>query len=780
MLKFFKILASLCTLVIAISVVVYFIFRTPTTGTVELTGLKAPVTVKRDTYGVPHIEAQNDEDAYFALGYIHAQDRLWQMEFQRHISQGTLSEMFGDATITEDKFLRTLGFYRAATLAWNALSPRAQTLFHAYSTGINRFIETGNLPLQFKLLHYQPHAWSDVDTIAWQKMMAWDLQSTWKEKIENYVIANQFGKDQIAVLLPGYPKDAPNILSDQDLKNVSTKQLAHAHDELINQKFNAPQINRILDATNKINSRLHFNDVPGKGSNNWVVSGRFTKSHKPMLANDPHLSLSAPMLWYLADIKTPYFHSVGATIPGLPIVVIGHNDYIAWGVTDGCVDAQDLYIEPDNAKITTFSEVIKVKGKPDVVYPVRVSEHGPIISDVSDASKIGKHIALQWTALMSNDTTMESFLELNYAKNWDDFRQALKKFIVPSQNFIYADTQGNIGYYLSGKLPIRKGWTGEMPVAGHQAFEWNEYIPFDKMPHTFNPPEGYIVSANNQVASSHYPYSLAYRCGVAPYRAQRIIDSIVHHPAPLTISDMAAIQNDTVSYLWKDFRSILLQTAPFNERSQKALVLLSQWDGNVQRNSVAATLFEYWYKQFNQLTPVTIRQLSEWPEPQFIKQQLAENGPYCQRAGAKDCKQFLSISLDRAMSELIKQHGHNDKQWAWGKVHHAVFSELGLGTVNAIGWLWNREISTSGDPYTVNVGSYDFNDFHQIEGPGYRQIIDLNNWKNSRYIQALGQTDSIVNRHHSDLMPLWRDGKYLSMDVSQNKNVEILRLVPHE
>lgn len=779
MFKYIKKLSYLFLFVagIVLVVVLYLFFATKAkeSGMVKVQGINMPVTIERDQFGIPHITAESDEDGFFALGYVHAQDRMWQMEMQRHIAQGTLSEMLGDAAIEQDKFLRTIGFYLAAKQTWQALPDETKKKIHNYTNGVNSFLKTGKLSLPFIFVQYKPAEWTDIDSIAFHKMMAWDLQSTWKEKIENAVIAAKLGESQVSVLLPPYPHTAPTILSDESLK-LSSLLVKTTDSALKSQVINDEKIDSLVDLikhSDNIKSSLSMQDAPGKGSNNWVVSGRLTQTKKPLLASDPHLSLSAPILWYMADLKTPNFHSRGATIPGLPLIVIGHNDYIAWGMTNACIDAQDLYIESNNTPLTPREEIIKVKNGKDVHYIVNTSKHGPIISDISSAGTLGKKVALKWPAIMPGDTTVQSFLELNYVRNWQEFTKALESYVTPSQNFIYADIKGNIGYYLTGKIPVRDGWNGQFPVNSEKNLEWKGYIPFFKMPHVLNPKEGYIASANNQVVSGAYPYSLTFRCGIPPYRIDRI-DAMIKQHSFLTKHDMEVMQNDTKSGLWFDLRENLLKTKPLDKASADALTQLTHWNGNMNRDSKAAIIFAFWFKHLGDLTPKQVKSFSEWPEPLFIKQQLETNGTYCQINQYKSCQDFLSHSLKNAMHDL------QSKQLVWGSVHHAYFEEMALGSLKFIGWIWNRSIPSAGDAFSINVGTYDFNNMAQIAGAGYRQIIDLNNLDNSEYIIALGQSENVFSKNYANLMTWWRDGKYVSMNANKHhiKQNKILNLVP--
>lgn len=761
----------------------YLLNKPQTSGTLVLSGLQGPVTVERDQYGVPHIYAsKSDNDAFFALGYVHAQDRFWQMDFQRHVVQGTLSEIFGKDALQKDEFLRTFGFYKSAETIWPALDPQTQSLIHSYTAGVNAYLAQGHLPLEIRLLHYQPKAWTDTDSVAWSKMMSFDLQGMWKDKLINYLIAKNLGVSQISVLLPAYPQPSPTVLSTEDLEQSN----------LLSQNATSPtNQSPILGNSNKslvslLNSiqnlkLLDFNDDAGKGSNNWVINGNISATKKPLLADDPHLSLQSPGIWYLVELKGPHLHVIGATVPGLPAVLIGHNDNIAWGVTNVNPDTQDLYFEKPSALHTT-QEIIKVRDQPDVKWTIYQSDHGPIINDVVTifGNISDQPLALKWTALMPGDTTVKSFLGIDYAQNWQQFTAALQYFVAPSQNFVYADKQGNIGYYVPGKIPVRNGWNGELPIASNQHLEWNGYIPFAQLPHVFNPQENLIATANNAVVNKDYPYALTFRWKEPPYRIQRILD-LLHQSNSLTVNDFEKIQLDTESYLWRDLKPELMQTTPANNESKIALQILQNWDGNTNLNSQGALIFAYWYKELIQMPMDSINFTSNWPEPLFIKQQLASNGRYCQDNPEHSCAAFLSDSLNIAMQDIVAAYGKNPKHWQWDEAHQALFKEIGFGEIPKISWIWNRSIPSPGGLYTVDVGTYDESDFLQDKGAGYRQIVDLSNFNNSKFIQSFGQSENIFSPHYDDFMAMWRNGSYLPMTTDQSNfgKTQVLTLLPN-
>lgn len=741
-------------------IVYLFIQANSTPKELQLVGLKGGVTIRRDEYNVPHINAEaSDLDAFYALGYVHAQDRLWQMEFQRRVAAGTLSEIFGAKTIRQDEYLRTWGFYRAAQQAWVSLDARTKEIVHAYTMGVNAYLQTGVLPVQFYLLRFKPKPWTDIDSIAWQKMMAWSLDTSWQRKIKNYLIARKTGTAAISKIFPPYPASGPIILSDRDLAATSfasRKAIAAPRAEF-NEQGVDQALRKHLAMNTLVRNELGFQDREGKGSNAWVISGKMTESGKPILANDVHLQLTSPALWYLAELKGPGLHVTGGTIAGLPLVAIGHNEYIAWGVTHSYTDTQDLYIEKQGAPLRLRQETINIRGAQAETIVVRESRHGPVISDVSDAGKIGPLVAIKWPALQDGDTTVSSFVRLNYARNWNEFVAALKYYVTPPQNFLYADTRGNIGYYLPGKIPLRSGWVGTFPISADRKAEWQGYIPFQLLPHSYNPPEGYIAAANNKITSDHYPYSLTFRWNVPPYRSARINDVIRSGKA--SVNSMAALQADTSSYIWRDLRSTLLKTAPLDASSAKALAILGQWNGRFDVDSEGASVFAYWYQELLQSATIVDGKPAEF-DPLFVVQNLQKNICYSSFTTRDNCAEYLGQSLRRAAGGLASEHGAD---WRWGSVHHAVFQELAIGKVKALGWLWNRSQASPGGDFTVNVGTYDPDTKDQTNGAVYRQIIDLSDFNRSLYVIPLGEQDNPFSLSYNDQLALWLSGKYIGM-----------------
>ena len=608
--------------------------------------------------------------------------------------------------------------------------------------------------------------------------MAWNLQYSWQQKLTNYIIKHTLGEDQIPVLNPPYPDSAPTILSLQDLQQSQLPQTTSA-DNLVqsNQNSALSTFQNIIETDQQLRTLLGLKDAPGKGSNSWVLSGKLTKTGKPILANDPHLSLSAPSVWYLAELQGPGLHVIGATLPGVPAVVIGHNDHIAWGVTDVNPNAQDLYIEPQNATFNIIHDTIKIKGQKPFPFDIKISPEGPIISNVNDTKKIGPNIALKSTSLMPNDTSAEAFMLIDYAQNWQDFRKALSFFVTPTQNFVYADTEGNIGYQMAGHIPIRSGWTGILPVQADGEHQWDGFIPFDQLPYVYNPQKGFIVTANNKVVPDNYLYPITFQWFKPPYRAERITDLITTLKNNITMQDMQNMQQDVQDYFWRDLKTTLLATKPLNNASKEALQQLQNWNGDMSLNSTAATIFSVWTNELRFLVPEPIRTAKPVFDPLFIVAQLKNNGSYCKTSMHMECPEVLSQTLANAIKKLQKQFGNTMQNWQWQNAHHAVFKNLGIGSSKALGWLVNRTIATPGGLYTVDVASFPSDSFDQTEGASYREIIDLGDLNRSIYIQTLGQSGNPFSRHYNDQMNLWRDGKYLPMrnqtdNILNKKNKE--------
>ncbi|WP_216324588.1 penicillin acylase family protein [Deinococcus aestuarii] len=733
-------------------------------GTVSLPGLSGPVTVTRDRWGVPHIRAVSDADAMFALGFVHWQDRAWQMDFQRRVAQGRLAEVLGEAALPQDRFLRTWGFQRAAQGILPALSEESRRLVRAYTAGVNAGRSQGKLAPEFRVLGYTPGPWTDVDSVSWSKLMAYDLGGNQDDELLGTRVRRRLGGRGLNEVLPPYPQGAPTVLSRDELGAGGPAAAGVESRAPVLPDATLEALRTHLAAARS----LGMERVPGKGSNNWVVAGSRTASGRPILADDPHLALTSPMLWYLADVRGDRLRAIGATIPGLPGVVIGRNERVAWGVTNVNPDVQDLYVEPENARLTERVEVIRVKGGPDVRLTVRESEHGPIVSDVG-AGEAGPRVALKWTALQPGDTTFDAFFGLNYARNWQDFVTALERYVAPSQSFVYADVDGNTGYYAPGRIPVRRGWDGSLPVPGDGTREWQGYIPFGQLPHTYNPADGLVVTANNKVVPEGYPFNLGnIRNWAEPYRAERITSLLTAKPTGLSLDDVRRVQLDTVSLVWRDLKPFLLATRPGDDLSRQALARLRGWDGNETTDSVEATIFEAWLAQLQAMGQDELGDGTRVSSLAVLNQ-LRTDGELCrfETDGRQDCASELQDSLSRAVADLSARLGPDLNGWTYGRVHTVASNHRAFGGVRALAWLFNHSTPTPGGTNTVNVARPDPETLRQTHGPSYRHIIDLSDMNRSLYVGSLGQSGHPLGDHVSDQQALWAAGEYLPMSTDE-------------
>ncbi|CAM3855988.1 penicillin acylase family protein [Deinococcus frigens] len=745
-------------------------------GDVTSSGLTTPVSVTRDAWGVPHIRAQSDEDAVYALGFVHWQDRAWQMDFQRRVVAGRLAEVLGEPALAQDKFLRTWGFQQAAESILPALSGRSRRLVSAYTAGVNAAMQQGKVAPEFRILGYTPAPWQEVDSVSWSKLMAYDLGGNMEGEVLNTRVMQRLGQQGLNEVVAPYPANGPTILSGDELATTGRRPGADPNTATLSSSALA-SLQTHLNAARE----LGLQAVPGKGSNDWVIAGSRTASGKPILADDPHLSLTSPMLWYLADIQGPGLKAIGASIPGLPAIVIGRNEQVAWGVTNTNPDVQDLYIEAADASFTQRQEVITVKGGDDVTLTVRQSKHGPVVSDAG-AADVGPRVALRWTALQPGDTTMDAFMGLNYAQNWDDFKTALTSYVAPSQNFVYADVDGNTGYYAPGKVPIRDGWDGSLPVSGDGSREWTGYIPFAALPHTYNPADGLVVTANNKVVPDSYAYNLGNeRNWAEPYRAQRITELLTARPDGLTVQDVKAVQLDTVSLVWQDMKGALLATQPDGDPSRQALELLRGWDGNERVDGVAPSIFEAWLMGLQTMAQDELGNSTTLNSLSVLKQ-LQTDGELCRDEAAKlqNCAAQLSASLKRAVEDLSARLGADPSGWTYGKLHHVASNHRAFGNVSALAWLFNHGAPTGGGTNTVNVARPEQGTFRQTHGASYRQIVDLSDLNKSVFVGSLGQGGNPLGGHVSDQQPLWIAGEYLPMSTDEKDwgKVQKLTLTP--
>jgi penicillin amidase len=668
-----------------------------------------------------------------------------------------------------------LGYYRAAQADLNIIEARSRQALEAYAAGINQWLSEGHtLPPEFVLLGVKPTPWQPVDSLVWQKMMSWDLGGNYDVELLYQQLAQAVGPERTAQLLPDYPAEGVSVLAGLDFDSQAAASLL--------------SIDRLLETGFGHGGRE-------AGSNNWVVAGSRTATGLPLLADDPHLGTSIPSIWYLAELQGETLHVVGATFPGLPAVVIGHNERVAWGVTNMGPDVQDLYVErlnPANPNqyavdgswqtIQVVEEVIEVDGEEQPLrWAARSTRHGPLISDVSDT---GVPLALQWTALQPGDTTIDAFISGNYANNWTEFVAALEKFVTPSQNFVYADVDGNIGYYAPGRIPIRaEGHDGRAPVPGwSSAYEWQGFIPFADLPQLYNPPEGYIATANNRVVDDSYPYLLG-TDWAPPYRAERIVE-LLEQPArkgdKLTLADMLAMQADQTSTQVRMLLPFLLETPPQNERQAAAIELLHTFDGEMRRDSAAAALYQAWMVHLERalfeddLRTSLFEEMSTRANPIFLTNILndpALGAVWCDQvltAPVESCTDTAQHALDAALDDLSARMGETMSDWRWDRIHLTQYPHNPFSEVDLLKGIFHRSIANGGDRYTVNVAPVQLAEpYLQNNSPGYRQVVDLADFNNSRFMITTGQSGNVLSEHYDNLIRRHRDVEYLPMSFGR-------------
>jgi len=778
----------------------YLLFRRPlpkNKESLDLTGLQATVEVIRDRWGVPHIYAETTHDLMFAQGFVHAQDRLWQMEFNRRLVAGGLSEILGPISLPLDRWMRIIGMRRVAEKEFPLLEESTQIILQSYANGVNARIRQGNFPIEFNLLRFRPEPWSVADTISWSKMMSWTLSVNWEAEILRAQLAARIGPETTAELEMLDYSDSPVIIPpDIDFSGIGNEALIRAEQA---RRFTGPT------APN------------GVGSNNWVISGKRTTTGMPLLANDMHLGLTVPSVWYENHLEAEDFHLSGITFPGIPGVVAGHNQNVAWGFTNGFPDVQDLYMEhlrrADDGGVEyefngewldaqVVQEIIQVKGRKPVTEEVVITRHGPIINKLAPDFTGEQPLSLRWTSLEPSNM-LDSLCRMCKAQDCNDFLEALRSWSSPAQNTVFADTKGNIAYKLPGKIPIRAKGDGRFPVPGWTGeYEWIGYIPFDELPYLFNPPQEYIVTANNRVVGKNYPYHLSYDYCTGS-RAQRITE-LINDKKKISIDDIRKMHFDQISIPAQKMADILGHIECDDPEMQIVIARMLSWKGNLSPDSPEASIYEVLAQRLiqrlleNKLGDLTIYYAGKGPTPILAESSImAERSrewlerilesPHSQwfdlgKGESRD--DVLRIVLRETIDHLKQTLGPGINDWTWGKLHTLVFSHP-LGAVKPLEKLFNRgPYPLGGDFDTVwATGSsrYDLTKT-SVVGPPFRFIADLNNLDNCLGLLAPGQSGQPSSPHYDDNIQSWFNGSYHPMlfnrEAIQKETNGILILKP--
>ncbi|WP_121641485.1 penicillin acylase family protein [Virgibacillus sp. Bac330] len=744
--------------VIAFFVVTVYLDRLveKTEGSIELSVLQQKVDVITDANGVPKIQAQNEHDLYVAQGYVQAQYRLFQMDMSRRQASGTISEVAGEAAVDQDKYFRTLGLRRAAEKSYDLYSDEAKEVLEAFAKGVNAYMqqakEDNTLPIEFKLMGFEPEKWTPLDSLTIGKYMAFDLGGHWEQQAFNYYLLQQFGEEKAYELFPSYPQEKPVIMEE---KYVSVE-------DKLSQAIIPPAFN---------------------GSNNWVVSGEKTASGFPMLADDPHLGLATPSIWIQMQLQTETQQVSGVIFAGVPGIILGHNEQIAWGVTNTGPDVQQLYLEKRKPhskatflfegkweKARIIQEPIAVKDGATIDYEVVETRHGPVISEFAEDSGEENVLSLKWTALEAT-TELEAILQINKAKNWESFEKGLEKFLAPAQNFVFASNSGTIAYKANGNIPVyENGKDALLPLPGWQREnEWRGYIPFDELPTMVNPEKGYIATANNKITTEEYPYHIS-NVWAQPYRYERIAE-VLESVEKITVQGMQDLQMDSFNRQAKELIPAFLQLLEERELSKQAteaLHLLDKWDYKDDASATQPLLFHHWYKNIEKIIyqeiPDSMLDLfkgkGQTTDALLRKAIKGESSVWLETYGG--LQQILLDSLQQSITELERKYGEPISEWKWGD-YHRVYFEHPLSNVHPVfEYVFNQEapIPVDGSNVTPMAASFEEETGIVDHGASWRFVIDMETPSKGYHIVAPGQSGHVKSRWYEDQLQDWVEGNY--------------------
>ncbi|UYN97511.1 MAG: penicillin acylase family protein [Enhydrobacter sp.] len=751
----------------------------PYSGRFDVAGPKASVEILRDRNAVPHIVAGSIEDAAFGLGYAHAQDRFWQMEFMRRLGQGRLSEivppaLVGTALLDTDRTMRGLGVYRHALDSVSVLSAGTRGILEAYAAGVNAFIvgEHRQFGLELTLIkllsggQYRPERWQPADSLVWTKLMALSLDGNWRAELLRLRLLKKIGEDGVRFLIEptGDPRDATLAQVNEAVKGIDLERLFRATDTIATLKREA--------------------------SNEWVVAGARSVSGKPLLANDPHLGFSFPGTWYLARLVGPGFDIRGASAPGVPAIVLGHNASIGWGFTTTNLDSQDLFIErvdatdpnryitPDGARpFAVYDETINVLWGDPVRLRVRETRHGVVIDDFArkpeDLAPTGHVLALQATALDSGDTTMEALIRIGLAQNWDDFLDAARKVVSPMQNIVYGDTEGNIGLIAPARVPIRRKGDGSIARPGWTSeHDWASFVPFDELPRALNPPSGLIVNANGRLVGDDYRHFITrdWAEGYRQRRATELLREVQRHP----VYGMIALQADNRTLDADDVLPELLKVKPRSARAGKTVAMLQNWNGFMLATRPEPLIYTAWLMElqrglladevgddiYNDMSQINVS---------LVLRILRERPQWCDDRGTsavESCDDVVATSLERALSRLTQLQGLNPEAWQWGREHHAAFRHPLFDGIPLLRDLASVRFPADGGAHTLNRANPAYRGarpFDAIHGATFRGIYDFNDLDNSRFAIPLGQSGNFLSHWSRHFVESWRSLRYVGI-----------------
>ena len=749
----------------------------------ELAGIQQEVTVYRDSAAIPHIYAQNEHDLYMATGYLMAQDRMWQMDLLRRVTQGRLSEIFGKSMLEDDLIMRSLRIPKMSEKVLERSSDQVKTALQAFSQGVNAYLEEqqGQLPPEFSILGYEPEAWKPVHSINLIGYMAWDLASAWKAEVVINKIAARVPREKLQQMIPR--------LEDQNAYVFNSPQASFAMEG---------SVSMLLDHSRKL-EKMGLKVFTG--SNNWAVSGEKSASGKPLFANDMHLGLFAPGIWYqVHQVVEGEVNVTGVALPGQPLVVSGHNDTIAWGMTNVMLDGMDFYhetIHPDDStrylldgqwkQMKIEQEHIAIKGGDTVSRNLYYTHRGPVISRFKDLKE--KTLSMRWVGNEYSNELRSVYL-LNRAGDWEDFKHAVESFRSVSQNIAYADRNGNIGLYCCAGVPIRQGNPGMVYPGDSSRYDWKGLVPFAELPHQYNPKDGMVSSANNKTVHPDYPHYISHWFDLAP-RIDRIRQMLTAQEK-LSVKDFTDIQTDHRSLMVPQFKDKILEVMARQQelpsRQQEALTLLRKWDGTYSKEGAAAAVFEQFYLRFlyNLIHDELGEDLyDEYTGSKILVRNLMKNvwnnpdSSWCDDVSTQDRQENFSHlvqeSFKEAVQELTEKMGEDTDQWAWGRIHQLELKHPIGGEVPVLDFFFDMNrgpYGVGGSFHTVCPYSYPFaNPFQVNHGASHRHVYSTANWDDSRTVIPTGTSGIPASRHYCDQTERYIQRAYRS-DIFDKEQVE--------
>jgi penicillin G amidase len=754
-------------------------------GTLPAAGLQAPVRVQRDRWGVAHIYAKNQHDLFFAQGFVVAQDRLFQMELWKRSGQGRLAEILGPAAVERDINARRLRYRGDLKAEFASYAPDTRQILDAFTSGINAYIDAiekpgaRGMPVEFQIAGFKPEHWRPEDCL--NRMAAYSMTGNAASELKNAAVLALIGAPAAAELFEFDPAVTLDPTPDLNFAGLSPALLQNVVSS---------------DRRIEIPPPLHE-------SNDWVVSGAFTASGKPLLANDPHRVIAQPSLRYIVHLVAPGWDVIGAGEPGLPGVAAGHNAQIAWGFTIFGLDQQDLYLEtldpadsqrytvPNGwARMQDLTETIGVRGAAAVQVQLKFTRHGPVLWQ--DGTRA---LALRWVGSEPGTAGYLGSLALDRARNWQEFEKAMPRWKVPSENIVYADRDGNIGEHSTGLAPVRKNWTGLLPVSGNGSYEWSGFIANAELPHSYNPSAGFVATANHRMIPADYPYTVGFEWAPPTryLRIKEVLEAARSGGKKLGVTDMEELQSDVVSLFARELQGLLRRAMEATrvavaEPERTASNSLLEWDAALRADSPQAALYEFWAAELRsaltaRAVPAAARAAVgklplSWVMKELSQPRSVVFGP--DPASGRDA--VLLETLRVAREKLAAAQGTDMTHWSWGALHQVTFRHP-LDHLGGAAVLFDRgPISRSGDGDVVQATGFGDGSFDQVSGASYREIFDLADWDKSVGINVPGQSGQPGSKHYDDLLPLWSTGQYFPLSYSRAAvdaaTTDVLQLIP--